>query len=140
MSTITKTVTVPARLDQTWDAIRDIGALHRRLVPGFVKATEIETDGESIIRVVTFGNGMVVREPILSCDDEAMRLAWTVEEGRTRHYNGSVQVFADQSGGSRIVWIVDFLPASMAPMIDGAMTAGAASMRKALGALAESTT
>jgi len=139
MSSICKTISVRARPDRVWDAIRDFGALHERLVPGFVVATRVDTDGEVPVRVVTFGNGVTAREPILSCDDEAMRLAWTVEQGRTSHYNASVQVFAENDGSARVVWIADFLPAAMAPMVDSAMSAGAAAMRKTLGALSATT-
>jgi carbon monoxide dehydrogenase subunit G len=137
MSTICKTISVSAGTDQVWDAVRDIGALHRRLVPGFVVATRVEAEGDTPVRLVTFGNGTSVREPILSCDDEAMRLAWTVEGGHTSHYNASVQVFAESDGGARVVWIADFLPSMMAPMIEAAMNAGAATMHKALGALSK---
>lgn len=139
MSSVCKTISVRARPNQVWDAIRDFGALHERLVPGFVVATRVETDGEVPVRVVTFGNGMTAREPILSCDDDTMRLAWTAEKGRTSHYNASLQVFAEGDGSARVVWIADFLPGAMAPMVDSAMSAGAAAMRKILGALSETT-
>jgi hypothetical protein len=38
-----------------WDAVRDFGALHHRLVPGFVVEARLEGDD----RVVTFFNGAV---------------------------------------------------------------------------------
>lgn len=41
-----------------WDAARDVGALHTRLVPGFAVDTQLEEGA----RIVTFANG-VVREP-----------------------------------------------------------------------------
>jgi hypothetical protein len=52
------------RADEVWSAIRDIGALHTRLVPGFVPDTKLEPG----VRVVTFGNGVVV--PIVTIDVE----------------------------------------------------------------------
>ena len=42
MATVRKEIVTRARTEQTWDAIRDIGALHTRLVPGFVVATRLE--------------------------------------------------------------------------------------------------
>jgi len=54
-----------ARVGHVWEVLRDIGALHTRLVPGFVTDTKLER-GECI---VTFRNGMVVREPIVDIDD-----------------------------------------------------------------------
>ena len=72
--------------EDVWAAIRDIGALHTRLVPGFVVGTRLEPG----VRVVTFGNGMVVQEPIVAIDENARRLVWTAEGGRTTHYNASI--------------------------------------------------
>ena len=75
MATIAVEVTTAAAPSLVWDAIRDIGALHTRLVPGFVVATELVPGG----RRVTFGNGRVVVEPIISSNDDMRRLAWTAE-------------------------------------------------------------
>jgi hypothetical protein len=55
-----------------WDAIRDIGALHTRLVPGFVIDTRLEPG----VRVVTFGDCTVVTEPIVDIDEHERRLVW----------------------------------------------------------------
>ncbi len=122
-----------ARPDDVWAAIRDIGALHTRLVPGFVVATRLEPGA----RIVTFGNGMVVREPIVDIDDEARRLVWSAEGARTTHYNASAQVFADGEHGSRIVWISDFLPDEVAGDIRTAMQQAAVVMKTTLDRLVE---
>ena len=76
-----------------WDAVRDVGAIHERLAPGFVTDTVLEDGGAA--RVVTFGNGMVARELIVDCDDAARRLAWSVVGGRMTHHNASLQIFAE---------------------------------------------
>ena len=128
MATVRKDILTRAKVAAAWDAIRDVGALHTRLVPGFVTDTKLEGD----VRVVTFGNGSVVREPIVTIDDEARRLVWSAEDGRTTHYNASVQVFEESPGQTRIVWIVDFLPDVMGDLIEAAMSAGAAAMRRTL--------
>jgi carbon monoxide dehydrogenase subunit G len=132
MATVRKEIPVKASAADAWDAIRDIGALHTRLVPGFVVATKLEPGA----RVVTFGNGMVVREPIVTIDDEAMRLVWSAEGGQTTHYNASAQVLRDPDGATRVVWMADFLPDSAAGFIDGAMTAGSAVLKQTLDKLA----
>ncbi len=131
MATITKTIISTASPDAVWSAIRDIGALHTRLVPGFVVDTRVEP-GSPVVRVVTFANGSVVREPIVSSDDQARRLVWTVEGGVATHFNGSVEVLSGASGGSHVVWRTDVLPDAAAATIDAAMTAGAAAMTTAL--------
>jgi carbon monoxide dehydrogenase subunit G len=113
MATIHKEIQIHARPEAVWDAIRDVGAVHERLAPGFVVDTRMEGDA----RVVTFGNGLVARELIVDVDDDARRLVWSVVGGRLTHHNASLQVFADGNGGSRVVWIADLLPNELAGYI-----------------------
>ena len=82
-------------------------------------------------RVVTFGNGMVARELIVTIDDDARRLVWSVVGGRMTHHNASAQVFTEGSG-SRFVWIADLLPDALAPAIAGMIDEGLAAIRKTL--------
>jgi carbon monoxide dehydrogenase subunit G len=127
MASIRKELVTSARPQSVWDAIRDIGALHTRLVPGFVVATRLEPGA----RVVTFANGMTVKEPIVTVDDEGRRLVWTAEGGNLTHYNSSVQVFPE-STGSRVVWLSDFLPNEAAGVVGPMMEQGMAAMKTAL--------
>jgi len=133
MGSMTKEVLTEAAPEAVWDAIRDVGALHTRLVPGFVVNTELIPGG----RRVTFSSGRTVEEPILSCSDSLRRLVWTVraENFPFSHYNASVQVHARAAGGTRVEWTADFLPDSAAAILDGLMTAGATAMTRALQAL-----
>jgi hypothetical protein len=126
MATLHKDVLVPAPLDEVWGAIRDVGALHTRLVPGFVVDTRLDGDA----RIVTFGNGMIAREVILSLDDARHRLAWNAEGGRTTHYNAVLEAFAEP-GGTRVVWTTDLLPNTMAEPIAAMQDQALATMRKA---------
>jgi carbon monoxide dehydrogenase subunit G len=118
---------IAALPELVWDAIRDVGALHTRLVPGFVVDTKLEGD----TRVVTFGNGLVAREPIVSVDDDRRRLVWGATGGRTTHYNAALEVFAEGEG-SRVVWTIDFLPNEMAGAIAAMQRQGLAVMKQAL--------
>lgn len=131
MASIRKDVVTAAGPEAVWDAIRDIGALHTRLVPGFVVATTMEEGA----RRVTFANGVTLREPIVTIDDAERRLVWSSEGGRTTHYNASVQALPENRG-TRVVWIVDLLPDDAASQIEAAMNAGVAAMQKALDRLA----
>lgn len=132
MATIRKEIETRAAPEEVWAAIADIGALHTRLVPGFVADTRLEPGA----RMVTFANGMVVREPIVTIDAASRRLVWTAQGGRTTHYNASIQVFARDDGASRVVWIADFLPDAMAGPLAAAMEAGMAAMKPTLDRLA----
>jgi hypothetical protein len=125
MATVRQEILTRAAPEIAWDAIRDIGALHTRLVPGFVVDTQLEPGA----RIVTFGNGMVIREPIVTLDDAARRLVWSAQGGVTTHYNASAQVLAEPDGMTKVVWIADFLPDEAAPAISAAMAQGAAIMK-----------
>jgi carbon monoxide dehydrogenase subunit G len=128
MASIRKEILTSAPPDEVWAAIRDIGALHTRLVPGFVVDTKLEP-GQ---RIVTFGNGMIVREPIVDIDDKAQRLVWSAIGASLTHYNASVQVFADGGGQTRVVWIADLLPHEAARDIGVMMEQGMAVMKDTL--------
>ena len=97
-------------------------------MPGFVVDTRLEEGA----RVVTFGNGMVVRELIVDVDDDARRLAWSARGGRLTHHNASVQVFADGARRCRLVWIADLLPNELAGEIRAMIDQAAAVMKKTL--------
>ena len=127
MASIRKEILLDARAEDVWDAVRDVGALHTRLVPGFVTDTRLEKGA----RIVTFGNGMVVRELIVDLDDTARRLVWSASGGRLSHHNASAQVFADGDKRSRLVWTADLLPDALAGDIRTMMEHGAAAMKKA---------
>jgi len=129
MATIRKETLIDAPAKRVWDAVRDVGAVHERLAPGFVVDTRLEAGA----RVVTFGNGLVARELIVDVDDGARRLAWAVVDSpRLSHHNASMQVFDDGGGRSRVVWIADLLPDEVAPDIRGLIEQGMAVMKRTL--------
>jgi hypothetical protein len=127
MASIYKEVRVAIAPDSVWDVIRDIGNAHRRLFVGVVTDVVLEPGG----RVVTFANGLVVREPTVDLSDDLHRYAWTATGGRATHYNASLQVFEDGED-SRIVWIVDLLPNEIREVVEGLMDAGVAAMKTTL--------
>src|SRR5277367_4941044 len=132
MATIRSELKTRAPAGDVWSAIRDIGALHTRLVPGFVTDTKLEPGA----RVVTFVNGMVLREPIVTLDDEARRLVWTTEGGRASHYNAAVQVIELADGLTSVVWTADFLPDDISGFMSQAIQAGMAAMQQSVDRLA----
>jgi hypothetical protein len=127
MTSIRKDIPIEAPAVEVWDAVRDFGALHTRLVPGFVIDTKLE--GEA--RVVTFASGLVARELLVDCDDARQRLAYAIVSERVKHYNGSVEVVPDGDARCRVKWIVDVLPNEIAPYISAQMDFGVAAMQKA---------
>jgi carbon monoxide dehydrogenase subunit G len=127
MASITKEVHVNAPVDRVWDAVRDVGNIHKRLVPGFVTDCRMEGDA----RVVTFANGITVRELIVDLDEKNRRLVWSARGGRLTHHNASLQVIAD-GATTRITWVADLLPNEMRGAIDGMIEQGMRAMKTAL--------
>jgi carbon monoxide dehydrogenase subunit G len=129
MASIREEISLTAPAEAVWAAVRDVGAVHERLAPGFVVDTRLEEGA----RVVTFGNGLVARELIVEVDDTARRLCWAVVGSpRLSHHNASLQVFADGDARSRVVWIADLLPDAMAGAIRAMIVQGMAVMKKTL--------
>ena len=128
MATIHKEAEIARNEGFVWDAIRDVGAIHRRLVPGFV--VDCKLDGGS--RLVTFANGMVVRELIVAVDDRTRRHAWSARGEPLTHHNASIQVFAEGRDKCRVVWIADVMPNEVAATVDEMMAHGLAAMKRTL--------
>jgi len=128
MATITKEFRSPRSAAEVWEKLRRFEAVHE-LAKGFVTATEMAPSGA---RLVTFANGVQVREWLVSSDDDARRLVYAIlDHPKYDHYSASAQVIED-GAGSRFVWTVDFLPDAMAEQQNGAMEAGAKAMAAAL--------
>jgi carbon monoxide dehydrogenase subunit G len=128
MASIRRDIVIDATPDHVWDAVRDVGAPHKRLAPGFVVDTKLEGD----TRVVTFADGLVVREPIVTLDDTERRLVWGTMGGRLSHYNASMQVFPEGERRSRVVWIADLLPNDFAGYVAGNIEKGLGLMKQTL--------
>jgi carbon monoxide dehydrogenase subunit G len=128
MATIRREIEIARSKEFVWDAIRDVGAIHKRLVVGFVVDCKLEGDW----RTVTFANGMVVRELIVDVDDETCRHSWAARAETLTHYNASVQVFPEGADRCRVVWIADLMPNEAAPPIAAMIQQGLEAMKKTL--------
>jgi uncharacterized protein YndB with AHSA1/START domain len=128
-------ITAPPEL--VWDVLRDVGAVHQRLLPGRVIATRIEGDQ----RFLTFPDGHVVRELIVTVDDDAQRLAYSVVQGArppARYHHASFEVRPEGAHAARLIWTTDVLPPALADLIRARMERGAAEMKEAIEAAANS--
>ena len=127
MASIRRELHINAPAEQVWDALRDVGAIHTRLSPGFLVDTRMDGDA----RWVTFSNGMVVKELIVDVDDAAKRVVWAAVGEKIVHHNGAAQVFAEDNG-CRFVWTADLLPHDLAPTVAAMMEAGIAAVKKTM--------
>lgn len=131
MATVHRQILLQSRIEAVWDALRDVGALHTRLVPGFVTNTVLEPDGKA--REVTFANGMVMRELILEVNEELKRVVWSASGGRLTQHRATAQLFAESSQ-TRFVWDAEFEPAEAEPAIAQMIDAGLDALLRSFGA------
>jgi carbon monoxide dehydrogenase subunit G len=131
MASIRTETPIDAPPEDVWAALRDFGAVHERLVPGFVTDCRLE---EGDIRAVTFFNGVVAREMLVGIDDRARRLAYSVVEGPlgSTHHNASAEVIAENGRRSRFVWTADVLPDDLAAPMRELMEQGIGVIKRTL--------
>ena len=128
MATIRKEISLKTTAEAVWDAIRDFPNVHTRVAPGFLAGLTMDKGD----RVITFGNGLVARERLVTIDDTEKRLVYSVVDSRPTHHNASFQVIPTAEGGCRVVWTADLLPNDLAPAIAGMMDAGLGAMKAKL--------
>jgi carbon monoxide dehydrogenase subunit G len=128
MASVHKETAIEARPEDVWAALRDWGALHQRLAPGF--ATDTRLDGND--RIVTFFSGTVLREVLVDLDDERRRLVWSIVDGPYSHHNASAQVLGDGDDRTRFVWIADLLPDDLGAPTAQLMEQGLSVIKKTL--------
>ncbi|MEK6262445.1 MAG: SRPBCC family protein [Planctomycetota bacterium] len=128
MAAIHKEIEIERSQELVWDAIRDVGAIHRRLVPGFVVDCRLEGDS----RIITFANGMSMREIIVDVDDRTCRHSWSARGEPLTHHNASLQVFSLGNEKCRVVWIADFMPNEVADSIADMIQQGLNTMKQTL--------
>lgn len=133
MASIRKEIPIEASPEHVWEAVRDVGAVHRRLATGFVVDTRLDGDA----RIVTFANGAVARELLVDLDDKTRRLAYSVVESpmQMTHHHATMQVLPEGANQSRIVWIADVWPNEAAARVGAMMEQGALVMKQTLDSL-----
>ncbi len=127
MASVHREIVIDAPAEQVWDALQDVGALHTRLVPGFV--VDCVLDGDA--RHVTFANGMKAKELIVDVDAGLMRVSWSAVDGRLTHHNASAQVSAAGERSCTVRWVADLRPHELAPAVAGMIEQGLAAMKRA---------
>ena len=107
---------------RAWARLRDLAGTHT-LFPGVLTACVLDAD----VRTVTFADGTVVKERIVTVDDDAMRLAYTVLD-RFQHHASSMEIAPVNHGQCRFIWISDVLPDAAIDRVAGLMTKGTAAL------------
>jgi carbon monoxide dehydrogenase subunit G len=128
VASIRKSVSINRPADAVWDALRDVGALHTRLVVGFVSDCKLK-DG---VRTVTFVNGMTVAERIVDVSDRDQRVVWSATGSLFTHHNASAQVRAVGNEACEVIWIADLLPDEVAPSVADLIEQGLGAMKRTM--------
>jgi carbon monoxide dehydrogenase subunit G len=128
MASIYKEFVVNASPQFVWEAIKDVGAVHARLAQGFVTDTKLEGN----TRTVTFSNGFVVQEQVVSTNDEIRRFVYRAVGGKASHHNAFFQVFAAPDGKSKVLWVTDLLPDEMRTPIEQMVELGSGAIQRTL--------
>lgn len=127
MATIMREIPLKVPADRAWTALRDVGRADRAF-PGILVGSRLDGD----VRTVTFGNGLVVRERIVTIDDQSRRLAYAVIDGSMSHHNASLHVLDEGDSRCRVVWTTDLLPDDLEPSIRALVAQGAEALRQFL--------
>ncbi|MFF5035316.1 SRPBCC family protein [Nocardia salmonicida] len=130
MASVHREFLVDAAPDEVWDVLRDFGAVHQRLAPGFVTDTRLDAD----TRTVTFADGTVVAERLVDLDPVSRRVAYTVVGGSLHpsHHHAWMQAVPEADGKTRFIWHTDVLPEALAAPIAESVEHGATVIRSAL--------
>lgn len=128
MATIRIERIIAAPADFVWERLRNFGALHTRVAPGFVLDSVVEGD----VRTLTFADGLVMRERLIAIDDQHRRIVYSILADLFEHHSASNMIVPEGEGRCRFVWVVDFLPDGPGPRVEAAMNAGADAIRNAM--------
>ena len=128
MASILLDVVIDCDVADAWEALRDFGALHTRLALDFVVACHVDSE----TRVVTFHNGMTVRERFVSSDDTRRRLVWSAIGTPFEHHNGAATVSAYGENRCLFAWQADLLPDALAVDLEPMMREGLAAIKRHL--------
>ena len=115
---------------RVWQVIGDWAAGPVRMAPGFVTSSEAADD----VRVVTFADGFVARERLVSRDESARRIVYSLigDGARPEHDNAVMQVVAAGPRRCRFLWSRDVLPDEAAGPLRAAMQEAAPIIKSAL--------
>ena len=116
-----------------WAALAATSEAHRAFA-GVLTDCRLESED---VRVVTFVNGLVVKEQIVAVDPERRRIAYAAIESGLAHHSASMQVSSATDGTCRFVWITDVLPHEAAEWIHPLMEKGAQALKANVKSAAE---
>ena len=129
MGSVIREMVVNASPERVWQTVGDFAEGPRLTTPDiFVDCRLVEPD----LRQMTFADGKIVRERLIARDEQARRIVGAWEGEEVKHDNTSMQVFAENNGRSRLVWIHDTSPDDLCDWLAAAMDQLAPEIRRSL--------
>jgi hypothetical protein len=125
MATIWWEISIAVSAETAWAALRRVDLAHKLFAPVL---TEGRMDGD--IRTVTFANGLVARERVITVDEPRKRVAYSVLGEVFEHHSSSMQIVPVDGASCRFIWISDFLPDERAQMVAPLVEQGSAALAR----------
>ena len=128
-----KEITVAVPLQFAWDAISAFGEVHIKLAAGFItNTTLVDTVLTEKVRAVTFADGFVAKERLVSLNDEMHYLAYSAFNENIIHHHASMRLVAVDANTTQIQWLTDILPEHLIASISQRMNDAAIAIRTTL--------
>jgi Polyketide cyclase / dehydrase and lipid transport len=128
MATIHAEIVIRSAADAAWTVLSAVGDVRHVFAP-VLSGSHMEAPGR---RVVTFANGMVIKERIVDCDPVRRRIAYAVVESDFIHHSASMQIVPIDDRTCRFVWTTDVLPDAAVEGIRPLMEAGTLALKQNL--------
>lgn len=123
MATIWWEQPIAAPAASAWAALRCVDKAHQLFTPVLIAGS---MTGD--LRELTFADGLVVQERIISIEEERRRVAYSVVGDMFEHHSASMQILPAEDGNCRFVWISDFLPDSLIEVVRPLVEQGSAAL------------
>jgi hypothetical protein len=123
MATIVAEVSLRSDADTAWMALSDFGAAGELFAGVLV---DCKREGDK--RTVTFANGLVASEQLVTIDHASRRFVYSVLGAPFTQHSASMQI-VPEGDGCRFVWISDFLPDEVKSTIEPLVAAGCDAFR-----------
>lgn len=127
MASIYRDAVIDVSADVAWAALRNVDAVDRPFT-GVLTGCTLEDD----VRTVTFANGMVARERIVTVDDAHRRVVYSALNEAFVHHSSSMRIVPKGERQCLFIWISDVLPEQAAERITPLVDAGCQAIKKNL--------
>jgi hypothetical protein len=130
MASIRTEFPIDVDASRVWQVIGDWADGPVRMARGLV----VSSNAEGTVRVVTFADGMIARERLVTREDDARRIVYSMvgDTVRPEHDNAVMQLVPEGADRCRFIWTRDVLPDELAESLRAAMEDAGAVIKRTL--------